>query len=459
MENANDNAHAPRELSGSPHVLEIFNPLIFLPICVATVYMAFALIDGGFDKLVFAAAGLGALILTGSALAASIWRRTVCNWRIEDDVLHFTQGLSRRRELTLRMDRLLYAEMAGNPFCSLFGAARVRLYSSACRRAFFSVIMSKNQAVQLINAISAGRGDGGVRPKHMLSGKYSALLDCATSRGTLLPLGAALIFCIFGVFYGYNPDMNIIAAALWLFAFINLIVRLAAESNMSVCILDNGFAIKIGIFGGKRIFVPHDSVVGVMERRNPIAALCGAARFELVCEGGKRIPCMRWYEGGSGEEAAKRLLNCSGVNCTRAADKAASRKLYIKLIIAAMFGLVWVWLAMLSVTGEMRAFCTASAVIIFVFATVHCIMALSCGTEFGITISSGTLRIGGMRLLSVEYLTIRRGNLSSVKIKQGVFAQISGRCSVELIPRGSRSGGKSLCVPYDKMLAITERFY
>lgn len=454
-----ENAHAQRQLSGRPHTLEIFNPLVFMPVLAAVVYMTLELLGGSFNKVMFAAAGLGALVLTGSALAASIWRRTVCNWHIEDDVLHFTRGLSRRRELTLRMDRLLYAEMTGNPFYSLFGGARVRLYSSTYRRAFFSMIMSKKQAVQLINAISAGRGDGGVRPKHMLSGKYSALLSCATSRGTLLPLGAALIFCIFGIFYGYNADMNIIAAALWSCAFVNSLVRLAAESNMSVCILDNGFAIKIGLWGNKRIFVPHDSVVGVLERRNPVAALCGAARFELICEGGRRIPCMRWYEGGSGEEAAKRLLNCSGMNCTQVADKAAVRRLYIKLIIAMMFGSVSAWLAMLPVTGEMRAFCMAAAVIVFVCAIIHCVMALDCGREFGISISSGTLRIGGMGLLSAEYLTIRRGNLSAVRIQQGIFAQISGRCTAELIPKGSRRGVKSICIPYGKMLAITERFY
>lgn len=455
-----EDVQAQRKLSGKPHALEIFNPLIFFPICLAAIYMSLELYRGSFDKVVFAAVGGGALITTGSALAVSIGRRIVCNWHIENEVLYFTRGLSHRREITFRLDRLLYAEISGNPFYSLFGGARVRLYSCAYRQAFFSMIMSKAQAAEMVNLIAAGKnGDGGGKSKHMLSGKYSALLGCATSRGTLLPLGAALIFCVFGILCGYNADMNIIAAALWLYAFINLLVRLSAESCMSVCIVNNGFAIQMGILGGKRMFVPHCSVVGVLERRNPIAAFCGAARFELICEGGRRILCMRWYEGGSGEEAAKRLLDCSGMCCTYASDGVAVRRLYVKLMIAAMFGAVPAWLASMPVVGEVRSFCMSAAAIVIAGVIIHCIMALNCGREFGISISPGTLRIGGMGLLSAEYLTIRRGNLSAVRICQSMFDQISGRCTAELVPKGMRHGVKCRCIPFDKMMAIAERFY
>lgn len=456
-----NNAPNSPELSGRPHVLSVFHPLIWLPICAAGGYLGLTLWDGSWNRVMSAAIGLAALMFSGGVLAVSVGRRAVCHWRVEDHVLHFTRGLSRRRELTFRLDRLLYAEIAGNPVYSLFGAGRLRLYSSVDRRAFFSLILPKAEAAELVNYIAAGRDGawaGGVKPKHMRGGRYAALLGSATSRGTLLPLGAALIFCIFGVFFTRSADLNILATALWLYALLHLLARLAAESRMSVCIVNNGFAIQTGIFGGRRIFVPHRSVVGVIERRNPLAVFCGAARFELLCEGGRRIPCMRWYEGGSGEEAAKRLLDCSGMSCTHAEDGGAVRRLYVRLLIAGLFGAVFVWSATLPITGEMRAFCLALAAIGLAAAVSQCLMVLACAREFGVSISAGTLRIGGMRLLSAEYLTIRRGNLSAVRIRQGIFGQMSGRCTAELIPKGYRRGVKCRCIPYDKMLAIVERF-
>lgn len=447
-------------LSGRPHALSVFHPLIFLPLFAAAGYGGAAFLGGRLNTMLLAAVGLPAVFLSGGALAVSIGRRVVCRWYIEDDVLHFTRGLSRRRELTFRLNRLLYAEISGNPVYSLFGGTRVRLYSSANRRAFFSLLMSKTEAAELVNRIAAGKdGDGGIRPKHMRSGKYAALLGAAASRGTLLPLGASFIFCLFGVFFTHSADLNILAAALWLYALINLLARLAAESRLSVCIVNNGFAIQMGLLGGKRLFVPHRSVVGVMERRSPMAAFCGAARFELVCEGGRRIPCMRWYEGGSGEEAAKRLLNCSGINCTHAADGSAVRQRYVKQMIGALFGAVLVWVATLPITGELRSFLIAAAVIGLTATMAQCIMGIGCGQEFGIHITAGTLRIGGMGLLSAEYLTLRRGNLSAVKIQQGLLGQMRGTCTTELIPKGSRRSVTCRCIPYDKILAITERFY
>lgn len=455
-----ENTQGQSRLAGKPHALSILNPFIILPLFAAAGYWLTVSLSGHLDKILLTAVGLSALLLSGGALAVSIGRRVVCRWQVEDGVLHFTRGLSRRRELTFRLDRLLYAEMTGNPLYALFGGARLRLYSSADRRAFFSLLMPKAEAAELVNRIAAGKDtDGGVRPKHLRSGRYAALLGCATSRGTLLPLGAALIFSLFGVFFARSADMNILAAALWLYALINLLAGLAAERKLSVCILNNGFAIQMGFWGGTRLFVPHRSVVGIIERRSPLAAFCGAARFELVCEGGRRIPCMRWYEGGSGEEAAKRLLNCAGVSCTHAADGGAVRRLYVKLMIAVLFGAVFVWLATLFLTGERRVFVMALAVIGLMAAVCQCLMAVNDGREFGIGITAGTLRIGGMGLLSAEYLTIRRGSLSAVKIQQGPFGQMRGTCTAELIPKGSRRGVKCPCIPYDKMLAIVERFY
>lgn len=457
-----ENVHSPHLASGRPHALSVFTPLLFLPTGAAAVYFGFVFFNGSADKTVSAAVGLTAFLLTGGTLAVSVGRRAVCRWQIQNGVLHFTRGLLRRRELTFRLDRLLYVEMTGNPVYALFGGARVRLYSSAYHRAFFSMMMSKAEAAALVNRIAGGEdgaGGRGMQQKHMLSGKYAALLGCATSRGTLLPLGAALILCVCGVFFTRSAAMNIMAAALWLYAFINFLARLAAESHMSVCIVNHGFAIQMGILCGRRMFVPHSSVVGVIERRNPVAEFCGAARFELICEGGRRIPCMRWYEGGSGEEAAKRLLNRSGLSRTQAANAGAMRQTYGKLMIGAMFGAVLVWLFTLPITGEMRVFCMACTAIGLIAAVIHSVMGIRCGRECGISISAGTLRIGGMKLLSAEYLTICRGNLSAVKIRQNLLEQMNGSCTAELIPKGSRRGVKCRCIPYDKMVAITERFY
>lgn len=439
--------------AGKPHALTLCLPLLLLPWGGAAVWWTYGKKE---NTALSAAVGGAVLLVTAALLGLAAVRHAVNRWRVEDGVLYMVSGFTRRRERGIRLDRLLYAELCQRPWHVPFRCARVKLYVPTQRGAVFSLLMGRQEAAALVNCVAAGEhGDGGTGRKYLSGGRYAALLGAAVSRGTLLPLSGAALCLVLG-----RPaeEMRILAAALLLAGLLHMTARLLSEGTLSVCIVSGGFAVKMGVGGSRRLFVPRRAVVGVLERANAVALLCGASRFELVCEGGRRIPCMRWYTGGSGAQAAARLLECSGEGRTQACDSRAFRTYYMRLAVAAIFGGVAIWFGLRSLEPPLRAWGMAAGAAVLTGAWLHCLTAVRFGRESGMVITSGALRIGGMRFLSAQRLTVRRGCLAAVRLRRSLPDRAGGTCTAELLPKGSRRGCLCRQVPYDKLLAVVERF-
>lgn len=449
---------AKESLSGRPHLLTVFPPLL-LPLSAAAVCFGLFMGNGSRSWLLLTLGAAASIIaVTGTALA--VMRRTVCHWRMAEGMLYVTYGAVNRRELGFRLDRLLYAEIRQNPLTALLGCSRVRLYAPTDAKPFFSQLMAEREAAALVNRFAAATQEkpheGNAHSQRLVSGKYAALLGAATARETLLPVGWSGICALYGM---GNLTMAILAAALLTAGLLSLVMRLLREGGLEVAILPEGFAIQAGVWHRRKYFVPRRSVIGTVECAGPVSLLRGASRFELICEGGRRIPCMRWYEGGCGAEAAKRLLDCTGLALTHAADSAAFRRYYVGLTVAALLTGIPGGLLLLPLDGTMRRFASAALTAALLTALLHCMTALRFGEDSGIHIGAGTLSVGGMGLLSARRLTLRRGCLAAVKIRRGLRERMKGFCTAELIPKGTRRGGVCRQIPYDKLLAIVERFY
>jgi hypothetical protein len=170
---------------------------------------------------------------------------------------------------------------------------------------------------------------------------------------------------------------------------------------------------------------------------------------------------MRWYTGGTGREAALRLLDCEGLPRTWATDGKAFRTRYLRLTALLFLGLpVWLWsfYALYAVGAFGAIWLPLLAGAALSAGILHCLTAVRFGGEAGVSISAGTLRMEGMGLLSAERLTLRRGCLAAVRVRQGLTDRAANRCTAELIPKGCRRGGQCRALPYEKLLAIVERF-
>ncbi len=383
-------------------------------------------------------------------------------WRLQNGVLYLTSGGWCRREVRLCKERLLYVELCQRPWHRLFHRARVKLYVAVRRRPVFIAQMEENQAAALVNRIAAGETPSGAgKRRYLAPGRHAAFWGALTSRSVLLPwwLGA---WCLGMGGRWFLPQ--IMSAVLLAAGLLALGARLLSEGWLSVCILPEGFAIRMGVGGSRRLFVPRHAVVGVVETASPAALFCGGSRMELLCEGGVRLPCMRWYTGGTGREAALRLLDCEGLPRTWATDGKAFCTRYLRLTALLFLGLpVWLWsFYALYAVGMFQAIwlplLVGAALSAGILAILHCLTAVRFGGEAGVSISAGTLRMEGMGMLSAERLTLRRGCLAAVRVRQGLTDRAANRCTAELIPKGCRRGGQCTSLPYEKLLAIVERF-
>jgi hypothetical protein len=112
------------------------------------------------------------------------------------------------------------------------------------------------------------------------------------------------------------------------------------------------------------------------------------------------------------------------------------------------------WAAVMRTGGEWRMVLTEALLLLLLPAAAHCLMAMVSGRAFGLSVTAGTLRVGGMGLLTAEFLTVKRGCMSSVRLRQGLWERANGRCSAVLFPKGSRRGVKGGCLPYERTMAL-----
>lgn len=440
-----------RCIQGRPHRLEMLSPLLALP-WLAPILCLFS----GRCDLISIALSCGAAAVFSIAILIVLFRQTANkSWKIEGNILHFSRGISDKHDLTLRLDRVSSSEIADTPIYSLFGGTRVRLYSCASPKPVFSLIMPKNQAAELINLTAAAFGaQKSAKPRYLVPKKYSALLVALTSRETLIPLFTAAVLCAFGL---GKTELYITASALWLLALLHTVLSVLAECRMSVCHVNCGYAIQTGFFGGRRIFIPDRAIMGMIETRNPIAALCGAGKFELLCTGGRRITCIGWYDGGNSAQAACRMIGCMGRKFAKISAPAALKKrCFGQITLCAIMGTV-AWQITVSLPEQFQAACASGFVLITAATLLHSVMGIRCGDELGISLANGSIHACGMNPLICKCMTLRLGQVAIVKIHRNFADKLRGTCTAEIIPKGCEHRVKCRCLPCERFLAACDR--
>ncbi|MGN0474717.1 MAG: PH domain-containing protein [Acutalibacteraceae bacterium] len=436
---------------GKPHKLEILSPLLALPWLITI----FCLIFVRHDAISIAVSASAAAILSAIILIISFRQAANKSWQIEGNVLHFARGVSDKRYTTLRLDRISSSEICDTPFYSLFGGTRVRLYSCASPRPVFSMILPKNQAAELINLTAAVFGtQKAVKPRYLVHKKYSALLSALTSCESFLPLFTSALLCAFG---RGKTEMYVIAAALWLLALLHTILSVLSECRMSVCHVNCGYAIQTGFFGGRKIFIPDRAIIGMIETRSPIAAICRAGKFELLCAGGRRITCINWYDGDNSEQAACRMIGCAGKIFAVISAPSALRNRYFKQIAMCVIFAAAAWRVALLIPEAFQPAYTVGFVLATSLLLLHSAVGLRCCGEFGISLANGSVRACGMNQIMCKYMTLRIGQISVIKIRRDFADKLRGTCTAEIIPKGRKRGVKCRCLPYERFLAACDR--
>ena len=453
-------------MEGRPHAAEFFRPLdLFLGVCVACVTATLFFKDAP-DTLRMAVTGIAVLIPTVLWLALALRRRAIFRWRWDNDVLLFHCGALARRERAFRTDRLLYAEILHLPLVSLIGGVRVKLYAGAADRAAFSAVLPRQQADALIERMMRSEKKGEAsQTKRIVSGKYTALPSAMTDGVMLTLLGSAAIFVLMGAGCLF---MNVTAVVLWLGAFARLVGRLISEGRLSVNRTHGGWVIVKGIGGGRRLYIPDRSVTGIRESSTLPALLCGAKRVELLC-GGLTIPCMRWFVSSRSSEnfdenpssLACGLLGCGGNAFIALNNPRAVRQRYFLMGATWLCGAALTGFVNLSSTrngGGIGVITAALGICGITGLLLQCVAGGRVGRSLGISVSPSSVRAEGMGLLTAEAVTLRRGCLAKVRIGRTPADRVKGLCTVELIPKGCRSGVKCRCMPYDRVQALLERF-
>lgn len=439
-----EHTHDSCILGGKPHRLEIVTPLLALPWLAPVIY----LISGRFVPMQFAVISAASAIISSAVLIISIRRRSMTSWKIKGNVLYFSRGIAEKRDMSIRLDRVSSSEIINNQIYSIFGGARVRLYSSASPRPVFSMILPKAQASELINLTAVAFGtNGSVKPRCLVQKKYAALLSAMTARGTIIPLGASVILCIFG--FG-QAQLYIIAGALWLLAALHTIFSVLSECRMSVCRVNSGYVVQTGLSGERRIFVPDRAIIGMIETQNPIAAFAEAGKFELLCAGGRRIACMNWYDGGNSAEAARRMIGCAGKSFARiTAHNSIKRGYFSKLTVCLTAGIA-AWRITVAAPPSIRGVCASLLTAIIAAAVLHCITALKCIADLGVTLSGGAVLACGMNFMQVQHLTLRSGETAFVTLRQSFSDRLHFACSATIVPRGRVRGITCRHLPYER---------
>lgn len=440
-----------RCIHGKPHKLELLSPLLALPWLMTI----FCLIFIRHDLISIVASTSASAIFSAIILIISFRQTANKSWKIEGNVLHFTRGVSDKRDMTLRLDRISSSEISDTPIYSLFGGTRVRLYSCASPRPVFSMILPKSQAAELINITAAVFStQKAKKPRYLINKKYSALLAALTSCESITPLFASAVLCAFG---RGKTEMYVIAAALWLLAMLHTVLSVLSECRMSVCHVNCGYAIQTGFFGGRKIFIPDRAIIGMIETRNPIAALCRAGEFELLCAGGRRITCISWYDGDNSEQAACRMIGCVGKTFAEISDPASVKKHYFKQIVMCAIFASAAWRIVLSVPEAFQPAFTAVFVLMILFPLLHTVIGIHCCMEFGISLANGSVRACGMNPIRCKYMTLHIGQISIIKIRRSFADRLRGTCTAQIIPKGCERGVKCRCLPYERFLAACDR--
>ena len=439
----------------TPHWTESVSLIHLLPaLCAGAVFLSDRQARGwGIARIIaVGAAGLAtAVMLLHSERRRRRTKLTVCGGQI----LFQKDGLQK----ALRPERPVCVKICHAPIRGLFcakNAKKVYLYADIARAPWVRIILPAQQADRLPQMLmNAGAGEANDIPGRTLHGRHSAAIAAMTSARTVLPLFAAGHYALLA---GGNAGMMMLAGALLLLSLGNSGAAFFGCRRLSLVKRTNGFEITSGWFGGTRLFLPSDAVLGLRVRCSPAAVLVGCGRAELLCAGGRRIPCAASLSTTEMKKTAFGLLGAEGRKETVIADFDSLSRRYTSLFAAAVF----CWLPALYFAwrggGEAVKLIACTAAVVSGWAAVHCAAALKCTGDFGISITPSAVCGGGMTLSGAAFMFLRRGSVAGVRMRSTAFEEMNGLCSAGILMSGGRPAVRCQCVPDGAINGLMARF-
>ena len=440
-------------VGGKPHFLNAFFSSGFMAVlCFAAIpaAIAFCIINRG---IAGTAALTAAVMITAIQAGIVIFRNSRSGWEIRGDYLRL---FSPEGERKLMLRGITCAQIRGLRFLRISGCVRVKIYCEGMREAWISMVMKKACAEELIERLMNCFVPEDVLPAGSFrQGRHSAAAHALTAERPLMLLLGSLLLTVFS--HGSLAE-DILASALLIWAVAEMAADAAKGCRLSPEMLPGGYRIRYGLFSDRTVFIPYRSAVGVSVKCSPAAAFCGAWSMELICGGGRRVPCVMWAVGGEQEKNALRLLGISGDNGRFYSDPERLRRKYFREFLFCMSVSVTAAVAAVSYAGDAGGVFLAGAIFSLCVFGARCWLGLRVAGRSGAGISPSALRAGGISRCRAEQTYLRRSGVEGIRISSPIWGRMDDLCSIMPVAGGKGLGLWCRYVPYSAVRGITARF-
>ena len=435
----------------SPHWTETCKAANFIPAAAGGVFLTGRIVDGVFSPMEISVAAAGVMLSLFMLLLSGRMRRQT---RLE--IGSCIRLRNDRGEKVLMYDGLEYVEICGSAVARALGGVRVRLYSDSRRKAWLSVMLAKESAETLRRCIAEKyqTTDEDTIGK-IMPGRHSAAAYAITSERTVLLLIASAQFTLLG---GKSPVIFVIGSSLLIAAVLNIVFTAAHTRGLSLIHTRGGYDVSLGFFGGKRLFLPENSVVGTAVHCGPASAVCGAGTVWLICRSGRRIPCVRWLSSEEAVKTALRLIDKEAGVGRGMNDTDTLRGNYSRQLAAALFCSFLCGLWALRAHSETVRFVACVCGIVMNAAVLRGCVGLKYAAKLGLQISPSAVCAGGSVMCGAEHDCIKRDCIAGLRINSTVFQRMNNLCSARLFTKGRGAGVWCRCVSYSALNGFAGRF-
>ena len=440
------------DVSFYPHWSVILWRGNLLPATAGAVYATVAVISGEVD--------MTSVFVIAFSAAVSVALLLRAEWKRRRTVLEIGSGLLKATdpycEKSMRLESCWIAETDPMSVHRLFGGVRVRVFSDSSHRAWISTVLSSESADRMTECFSRYcDAEEYHSAETILSGGFSAAIHAITSEFTMLTIAVAALLTLFG---GVSDMMNLLASALLMAAVFNALLITVNSRGLSVCRRQGGYDVTLGLFGAKRLLIPDRSVDGVRVHCSPADIPCGTGTMELICFGGRRIPCICRSELCRLERISRRLTETNAENGILLSDIDALRRKYTRLLATALSIMVPAVYVSFRSEDEITSFFAGTAAAVIFAEVIRCCVGLQCASRFGIKVTPSVVFTGGMSMLGADYCFYKRGSVAGVRMSSPLLMRTRDLCGAAPFPRGGRRYVRGDCIPYSAMKGFADRF-
>ena len=442
--------HRP-SVSFKPHWTEILKPSCLLPIACAGIIAVFFFMRGK--------TGMTQMLILASVSAIALMTVLFAEKKRRYTSVEITGGLLKIKlpsgEKTLRLEMAERVEIRNTPVFPLLGSVRLKVYSDASRKAWLSVRIDKRQAGAIVDAVAGLGAETG----RILPGRHSGAVYAITSERTTWLLIATAFFTLFlGKYVGKNVGLHLLAALPLALAAADMICSAAYCQRLSLTRHACGIQVTAGFLGGRRIFRPDGSMVGVAATCSPAGLLCGRGSLRLITSGGARLLCACSVRNDELTGTALRLIKANKSHGSSFSDGDALRRKYTFQMIASLFAAFLAALLALRTENPNVCVFACAAGTIMTAAAIRSLAGMRCAGSFGLKISPSAVCAGGTAGCSAAYCCYKRDCIAGVRISSAIFRRMNDLCSAAPFPKGGRAGVKCTCVYYGAVNGLASRF-